>query len=111
MLFKGCVSCFAEFAFCCFVNRSSKSALHGLIHWLSQAYGSKGITVNGVAPALIGGTKMLPGNPEELAKSRWRCICIRFSWRESDVASGFLDWLMFLGRDSDWCAGDSGGGC
>lgn len=25
--------------------------------------------VNGVAPALIRGTKMLPGNPEELAKS------------------------------------------
>ena len=47
---------------------SSKSALHGLIHWMSKAYCAKGITVNGIAPALIGGTKMLPGDNEELAK-------------------------------------------
>ncbi|KAL6718187.1 hypothetical protein ACLMJK_004275 [Lecanora helva] len=46
---------------------SSKSALHGLIHWLSQWYGPKGITANGVAPALIKNTKMLPGDPGELA--------------------------------------------
>lgn len=49
---------------------SSKSALHGLIHWLSMWYCKKGITVNGVAPALIGETKMLPGENEELAKSK-----------------------------------------
>lgn len=55
-------------------NRSSKSALHGLVHWLSQWYGPKGITVNGVAPALIQDTKMLPGDPGELAKSKWRVI-------------------------------------
>ena len=53
-------------------SRSSKSALHGLIHWLSQVYGPKGITVNGVAPALITGTTMLPGQPEELKNSRFR---------------------------------------
>jgi len=47
---------------------SSKSALHGLIHWLAGAYATKGITVNGVAPALIQGTAMLPGNNEELSK-------------------------------------------
>jgi len=47
---------------------SSKSALHGLIHWLASAYASKGITVNGVAPALIQETTMLPGKNEELAK-------------------------------------------
>ena len=41
---------------------SSKSALHGLLHWLSQIYCSKGITVNGVAPALIEDTKLLPGS-------------------------------------------------
>lgn len=51
-------------------NRSSKSALHGLIHWLSQAYCRKGIAVNGVAPALIQDTKMLPGNNDELAQSK-----------------------------------------
>jgi 3-oxoacyl-[acyl-carrier protein] reductase len=46
---------------------SSKSALHGMIHWLAGAYAKKGITVNGVAPALIKQTKMLPGSSEELA--------------------------------------------
>lgn len=40
-------------------SRSSKSALHGLIHWLATIYARKGITVNGVAPALIEDTKML----------------------------------------------------
>jgi len=46
---------------------SSKSALHGL------AYAKKGITVNGVAPALIQETKMLPGDGDangELVKSK-----------------------------------------
>ncbi|GME28834.1 Short-chain dehydrogenase/reductase SDR [Neofusicoccum parvum] len=47
---------------------SSKSALHGLIHWLAGAYATKGITVNGVAPALIQDTTMLPGGNEELTK-------------------------------------------
>ncbi|KAF2803418.1 3-oxoacyl-reductase [Mytilinidion resinicola] len=47
---------------------ASKSSLHGLIHWLAGAYAKKGITVNGVAPALIQETKMLPGSNEELAK-------------------------------------------
>lgn len=50
---------------------SSKSALHGLIHWCSQWYCGKGISVNGVAPALIEGTKMLPGASEELTKSEY----------------------------------------
>jgi 3-oxoacyl-[acyl-carrier protein] reductase len=49
---------------------SSKSALHGLIHWMSGAYCSKGITVNGVAPALIEHTAMLPGGSEELKSSK-----------------------------------------
>jgi NAD(P)-dependent dehydrogenase (short-subunit alcohol dehydrogenase family) len=48
---------------------SSKSALHGLIHWLAGAYAKTGVTVNGVAPALIQETTMLPGSNEELAKS------------------------------------------
>ncbi|KAJ4290278.1 hypothetical protein N0V90_010493 [Kalmusia sp. IMI 367209] len=47
---------------------SAKSALHGLIHWLAMTYAKKGITVNGVAPALIEQTKMLPGSNEELSK-------------------------------------------
>jgi len=47
---------------------SSKSALHGLIHWLAGAYAKKGVTVNGVAPALIEGTTMLPGATAELER-------------------------------------------
>jgi len=46
---------------------SSKSALHGLVHWLAGAYAKKGITINGVAPALIEETKMLPGASAELS--------------------------------------------
>lgn len=49
------------------IFRSSKSALHGLVHWLASAYAKKGITVNGVAPALITGTSMLPGTSETLS--------------------------------------------
>jgi NAD(P)-dependent dehydrogenase (short-subunit alcohol dehydrogenase family) len=51
------------------VSRSAKSALHGLVHWLASTYAAKGITVNGIAPALIEQTKMLPGSSEELSKS------------------------------------------
>lgn len=53
---------------------SSKSALHGLIHWLSGAYCKKGITVNGVAPALIEHTAMLPGGSEELKASKFNIL-------------------------------------
>ena len=63
-------------------DRSSKSALHGLIHWLAGAYAKMGITVNGVAPALIGETKMLPGGDEELAKSMYNAsglLCLDHS--------------------------------
>jgi len=47
---------------------SSKSAMHGLIHWLANRYASEGITVNGVAPALITNTGMFP-NPSSGLKS------------------------------------------
>lgn len=40
-----------------------------MVHWIANAYAKKGITVNGIAPALIQDTKMLPGNNEELSKS------------------------------------------
>lgn len=48
---------------------SSKSALHGLVHWLAMAVAGKGVTVNALAPALIEDTAMLPSGGEELAKS------------------------------------------
>ena len=40
-----------------------------MIHWLASAYAKKGITVNGVAPALIANTNMVPGPNGELEKS------------------------------------------
>ena len=51
--------------------------MHGLIHWLAGAYAKTGITVNGVAPALIGDTKILPGDSAELAKSKSSGKCSR----------------------------------
>jgi 3-oxoacyl-[acyl-carrier protein] reductase len=48
---------------------SSKSAQHGFIHWLANNVAKKGITVNGVAPALIAGTNMMGDtNDEEVQK-------------------------------------------
>ncbi|EIW61058.1 NAD-P-binding protein [Trametes versicolor FP-101664 SS1] len=43
---------------------SSKSAMHGLIHWLSQRYCKEGILTNGVAPALIEGEYMMKNPPD-----------------------------------------------
>lgn len=45
---------------------SSKSALHGMMHYLAGQYAKRGITFNAVAPALIEETTMLPGATEEL---------------------------------------------
>jgi len=41
---------------------SSKSALHGLLHWIASRYAKDGITCNAVAPALIADTNMLSDN-------------------------------------------------
>ncbi|TFK51559.1 NAD-binding protein [Heliocybe sulcata] len=46
---------------------SSKSALHGMMHWIAQRYAKDGVTCNAVAPALIVGTEMMSNpNPENL---------------------------------------------
>lgn len=49
---------------------SSKSALHGFVHWLAGNVAAKGVTVNAIAPALIGGTTMMGGNEKEEEVSR-----------------------------------------
>jgi len=48
---------------------SSKSALHGLLHWIAMRYAKDGITCNAVAPGLIIDTNMFSSPTEEL-KSR-----------------------------------------
>ncbi|TVY17075.1 putative oxidoreductase [Lachnellula arida] len=45
---------------------SSKSALHGMLHFLAGRYAREGVTFNAVAPALIEDTAMLPSGGEEL---------------------------------------------
>jgi 3-oxoacyl-[acyl-carrier protein] reductase len=48
---------------------SSKSAQHGFVHWLAGNVAKKGVTVNAVAPALIGDTNMLgSADDEEMQK-------------------------------------------
>lgn len=55
---------------------SSKSAQHGFIHWLASRVASKGITVNGVAPALIGDTTMMGSSEDEQTKKRAESKCL-----------------------------------
>jgi 3-oxoacyl-[acyl-carrier protein] reductase len=45
---------------------ASKAGLHGLTHFLASRVAPSGVTVNAIAPALITGTGMLPGDPEQL---------------------------------------------
>jgi 3-oxoacyl-[acyl-carrier protein] reductase len=47
---------------------ASKAGLNGLTHFLASRYAPAGVTVNGLAPALITETGMLPGDPEELRR-------------------------------------------
>lgn len=46
---------------------ASKAGLHGLMHFIAARVAGRGITVNTIAPALVAGTRMLPGAPEDLA--------------------------------------------
>ena len=47
---------------------ASKAALHGLTHYLATRAAADGVTVNALAPALIAGTRMLPGPADEVAR-------------------------------------------
>jgi 3-oxoacyl-[acyl-carrier protein] reductase len=46
---------------------ASKAGLHALTHHLAQRVAADGVTVNAIAPALIEGTRMLPGDPGQLS--------------------------------------------
>ncbi|KAJ3733229.1 NAD-binding protein [Lentinula guzmanii] len=45
---------------------SSKSALHGLLHWIASRHAKDGITCNAVAPALIVETTMMSNPTDEM---------------------------------------------
>jgi len=83
---------------------SSKSALHGLVHWLASAYAKSGITVNGVAPALIQETTMLPGKNDELAQK----IPIGRLGYPEEVAETIL-WMVKTGYVTNKVVGVDGG--
>jgi 3-oxoacyl-[acyl-carrier protein] reductase len=46
---------------------ASKAGLHGLSHHLAARVAGNGVTVNALAPALIGDTRMLPVDPDKPA--------------------------------------------
>ncbi|VDC04516.1 unnamed protein product [Peniophora sp. CBMAI 1063] len=46
----------------------SKSALHGIMHWIAKNYARDGITCNAVSPALITNTKMFANATDEHRK-------------------------------------------
>jgi 3-oxoacyl-[acyl-carrier protein] reductase len=43
---------------------ASKAGLHGLMHHLAPRVAERGVTVNALAPALVGDTRMFPVDPE-----------------------------------------------
>ena len=46
---------------------SSKAGLQGLVGWFARHFADRGVTVNAIAPALIGDTAMLPTGPDDKA--------------------------------------------
>jgi len=39
-----------------------------LVHWLASTYAAAGVTVNAVAPALVGGTEMMPADEQDIGR-------------------------------------------
>jgi 3-oxoacyl-[acyl-carrier protein] reductase len=61
---------------------ASKAGLHGLTHFLSSRLAKHAVTANAIAPALVEGTGMLPGDPGGLAER----IPVRRLGRPEEIA-------------------------
>jgi 3-oxoacyl-[acyl-carrier protein] reductase len=72
---------------------ASKAALHGLMHHLAARVASSGVTVNAIAPALIAGTRMLPGGARGPDPS---AVPVGHLGRPEDIASMALAMLTNL---------------
>lgn len=64
---------------------SSKAGLHGLVHYYAGRTAARGITVNGIAPALVAETGMLPLRPDDTGDITKR-IPVRRLGRPEEVA-------------------------
>jgi 3-oxoacyl-[acyl-carrier protein] reductase len=64
---------------------SSKAGLHGLVHYFGARTAAQGVTVNGVAPALIAETRMLPLSADDAGEMTER-IPLRRLGRPEEVA-------------------------
>lgn len=84
---------------------SSKSGLHGFVHWLGKNVAPKGITVNAVAPALIADTDMMaPQTGTEEQEKRVAQSMLMNPREEGEV-------LTLLHRSSCCTTGPTRGGC
>ncbi|KAK3720006.1 hypothetical protein LTR37_004129 [Vermiconidia calcicola] len=73
---------------------SSKSAQHGFVHWLANSVAKKGVTVNAVAPALIGGTNMIgDASDEETQKKIAQRIPVGRLGRPEEIADTIM-WMV-----------------
>ncbi|KXT11299.1 hypothetical protein AC579_1666 [Pseudocercospora musae] len=75
---------------------SSKSAIHGFVHWFGANVAGKGVTVNAVAPALIDDAAMLGEMDEGGKKKMTEKIPVGRLGRPEEVAETVL-WLVSTG--------------
>lgn len=88
---------------------ASKASQHGFIHWLANNVAKKGITVNGVAPALIGDTNMMGRADDEEVVSRVAGrIPVGRLGRPEEVAATVL-WMASVGYVTNKVVGVDGG--
>ncbi|KAK3712288.1 hypothetical protein LTR37_009150 [Vermiconidia calcicola] len=88
---------------------SSKSAQHGFVHWLANNVAKKGVTVNAVAPALIGGTNMIgDASDEEAQKKIAQRIPVGRLGRPEEVAETVM-WMVKVAYVTNKVIGVDGG--